>query len=187
TSEEVQGQTRPVVVPTGAPIGVGAQQESPDQAGKPRYPDPGAVYGEQRGWFDLAVRVHNIGVGPALNLEAMTARDRYPSNRVTVLPPGEEGEIQITITLYNEGAHPFMGRLTYLRVQYEDLAGRQFTTSFTWSFRGFEQESPITAGLEISSGKTPGRREGLSLSADDYANPLRVGGRFWPMNYSRGS
>src|SRR5438874_3636234 len=68
TAEEVQGQTRPVVVPTGDPIRVGVEQVNPDQEGKPPYPGPGAVPGELRGSFSVTVPMRNIGVGPALNL-----------------------------------------------------------------------------------------------------------------------
>jgi hypothetical protein len=184
-SDEVQGQTRPVVVPTDEPIQVGAEQVNPDQQGKPRYPDPGAVYGEARGSFYLTVRVRNIGAGPALNLEGVIARDRYPTNRIRALPQGEEAELGLNITLYNEGAHPFTGRITPLTVQYEDLAGRQFTTSFSWAFRGFGTEGPITAYLGLTSGKTPGGREGLSLTQEDLADPFRLArGRFWPEGYA---
>src|SRR5207244_11064406 len=66
TSDEVQGQTRPVVVPTGDPILVGPEQTFPDQQGKPRYPDPGAVQGERRGEVNVTVTVRHIGVGRTL-------------------------------------------------------------------------------------------------------------------------
>jgi hypothetical protein len=185
TSDEVQGQTRPVVVPTEDPIHVGVEQPYPDQEGKPRYPEPGAVYGEARGSFDVTVRLRNIGVGPALNLEGEVARDRYPGNRITALPPGEDAEIGIHITLYNEGAHPFFGRISPLTVNYFDLAGRQFTTSFSWTFLGFEQDASITAYLAISSGEVPERRQRPLIGPDDFTNPFRQAqGRFWPSRWA---
>jgi hypothetical protein len=111
----------------------------------------------------------------------------YGTNRITALPPGESADVGINISMFNEGAHPFMSRINNLTVMYADLAGRQFTTEFSWSFRGFDQEGPLTAHLAVTPGVTPdASAEGLGLSPDNYANPLGLigGSRFWPSPYA---
>jgi len=186
TAEEVQGQTRPVVVPTGDPIQVGPEQPDPDQEGKPPYPGPGAVQGERRGSFNVTVPMRNIGVGPALNLEGSVVREMYGTNRITALPPGESADVGINISMFNEGAHPFMSRINTLLVTYADLAGRQFTTDFSWMFPGFAQEANLTYYLHVSSGVLPDERQRTAFYPD-YANPLQPArGRFWPTRYAVG-
>jgi hypothetical protein len=163
------------------------EHSNPDQEGKPRYPEPGAVQGELRGSFSVTVPMRNIGVGPALNLEGSYVRDMYGTNRITALPPGESADVGINISLFNEGAHPFMSRINILTVMYADLAGRQFTTEFSWTFPGFDQEASLTYHLHVSSGVLPDKRQRTAFYPDDYANPLqRARGRFWPTRYAVG-
>jgi hypothetical protein len=109
-------------------------------------------------------------------------RGLWPGNEIPVVTPGTSADLIIQITQFeDEGAHTFNSKTTTLSVNYKDLAGREFTTTFGWSFLRADQPSNVGEYLRISSGVMPQEREGPSIGRDDYTNPLGAARRrHWP-------
>lgn len=166
TAEEVQGQTRPVVVPAENNVDVSEEQTG---------------WANARGHIDVSVRLRNIGAGPALNFELSAGAGSY-GGAIAALEPGKEEIGVVHIPVYDEGAHPFVSRTSRITVLYHDLAGRVFTTQFNWVVQGFGNRARINPFLQITSGVIP--QEAPIVGPATYENPLMAAqGRRRPGRY----
>jgi hypothetical protein len=157
TADEVQGQTRPVLVPARRAVDVAQTEQF-----------PGGEY------FKVTIRVRNIGAGPALNATITAGSDSWGAGPVA-LAPGAEDDVEVSVRV-NEGetAHRFTERTSRIRIEYYDLAGHVFATEIGWVFIGFGKKGRLSGVLHVSAGEVPKEAPITGPGLD--ANPLMAAG-----------
>lgn len=154
TSEEVQGQTRPVLVPLRATFEAAAEDQD---------------------YFHQTLRLRNIGAGPALNVKVTIgrgdSRDGY-SDTLPAMAVGDESDVRVGVRIKqeDEGSNTFHMRTSPVGIAYFDLAGRRYTTStyLGGGPTGFSEvrvsagspppEAPITGTVLIDTPLSAARR-----------------------------
>jgi hypothetical protein len=159
TVQEVQGQTRPVVVPVRDTV-----QASGEQGDQPF------------NYFNVTIRLRNIGAGPALNFD-LTIGEGSASEPLPALGAGSEHDAVIRVPGHqeNEGAHPYNSRTSRLVIEYFDLAVRRYTTEVWLGFLNTEGPTQIQRRLSLSSGSVP--RQAPSTGPALVENPLMAAQR----------
>ena len=166
TAEEVQGQTRPVLVP------LRATYEAPEE---------GSDY------YHRIVQLRNIGAGPALNVAARIGRGSTQeggSDSIPAIAAGAESEIRVSGLRRqpDEGDNGYHMRSQLFAVEYFDLAGLCYTTNTTFGQRNADGTTGF-GSLRISAGR-PAWETG-ELGALWAENPLGLAKRQGLRGWSR--
>jgi hypothetical protein len=184
TAEEVQGQTRPVIVPADWTVEVSKFRWFPDATNR-SYPQ-----GDD-GSYTISFSVRNIGAGPALRITPYTGGlygdTGYPNEEIPALEPGTAGEVSITVMFKGWSTKGNLASsATPIRIEYRDLAGRLYTTSVGWFAGKWEALGRLNYNLQLSSGGAPPERTRWTpneLSVDPFL-PAR-GRDVTPFDYKR--
>jgi hypothetical protein len=156
TAEEVQGQTRPLVVPAGGEADVSERI---------------GVAGNE--YFEMTVRLRNIGAGPALNFDLRIGGPESTATALAALGAGSERDAVIRVPLIEgEGAHPFTRRTSSIHVEYYDLAGRVYTTTIPIMSAPIALGQRARLGYYITLGATSVVRQAPISSPALIENPL---------------